>query len=184
MALHQNTSVDSDRLIIGNWKIETAPSSGATFVNLGAGGLTSWDHQFEKYDVQAANAPDPIEGVATETLTFGFDLIEYDASAFSALQCGLVTSTVTASVSSMYAGGNTTLTPRAFRLTNRRIISSTTVETVITVFKGTIDNGPTMVVKSDNDSDPITTWQFNVTAEVDTALTAGSQLYQIVKDEV
>jgi hypothetical protein len=184
MALYQNTSVDSDRIVIGNYKLETAPSAVGTYVNLGAGQLTSWQHQFEKYNVQAGNAPDPIEGIADETVSFAFDLIEYDASVLSVLQCGLTSSATATSSSSLYAGGNTTLTHRAWRLTNRRIISGATVQTVITVFRGVIDNGMTMVLKSDNDADPVNAYQFSVTGEVDASLTVGSQLYQIVKDEV
>lgn len=184
MATYQNSSVDSDRLILGNFKIETAASSAATYQNLGAGQLTSFQHQFEKFDVQAGNAPDPIEGIATETLNFGFDLIEYDASVLSAMQGGLVSATVTTSQSTIEAGGNTELTPRAFKLTNTRIISGSTVETVITIYRATIDNGMTWVTKSDNDSDPVNALQFTVTAELDTAKTAGSQLYTIVKTEV
>lgn len=184
MPRYQNTSVDSDRLIVGNWKIETAASAGATYVNLGAGQLTAFSHEFEKFDVQAGNAPDPIEGIAQETVTFGFDLIEYDASAMSAMQCGLVTATLTTGQSVLDAGGNTVLTPRAFRLTNTRMISTTTVETIIVVFKGTIDNGATWVTKSDNDTDPVNALQFTVTGEIDAARTAGSQLYSITRVEV
>lgn len=184
MPRYQNTSVDSDRLIIGNWKIETATSAGATFVNMGAGQVTSLSHDFEKWDVQAGNAPDPIEGIATETFAVGFELIEYDASVVSALQNGLVSATVTTSQSTIEAGGNDELTPRAYRLTNTRDISGTTVETVITLFKGTIDSGATWVTKSDNDSDPLNALQFSITCELDTSRTAGSQLYTIVKTEV
>jgi hypothetical protein len=184
MPRYQNTSVDSDRLIIGNWKIETAASAGATYVNLGAGQLTAFSHEFEKFDVQAGNAPDPIEGIAQETVTFGFDLIEYDASAMSAMQGGLVSAVITTGQSVMSAGGQTELTPRAFRLTNTRMIGSATVETVITVFKATVDNGATWVTKSDNDTDPVNALQFAVTGEIDAVRTAGTQLYTITRVEV
>jgi len=184
MALYQNTTVDSDRLIIGNYKIETSATAGGTFVNVGAGMLNSFAHNFTKYDVQAGNAPDPIEGIADESVTFDFDMIEYDASVISAISNGLVSATVTTSQSTLEAGGNTTLTERAYKLTNRRLINSTTVETVITIFKGSIDTGPVINPKSDNDSDPINSIAFSITAINDSSRTAGSQLYTIVKDEV
>ena len=75
------------------------------------------------------------------------------------------------------------LTTRAYKLTNARDISGTTVETVITHYKGSVDNGMTMVTKSDNDSDPVNAFQFTVTCENDASLSIGSQLYSIVKVE-
>ncbi len=184
MAIHQNTSVNSDRIVLGNYKLETAPSAAGTYVNMGAGILTAWQHNIEKFNLQAGNAPDPLEGIATETVTFSFELLEYDASVFSALQNGLVSATgITSATSTIDAGGNTTLTPAAYRLDNHRFIASTTVGTVITMFSGTIDNGMTMVTKSDNDADPMNAFQFSVTCENDSSLTVGSQLYQYVKDE-
>ena len=121
MALHQNTSVDSDILLVGNWKIETAASVAGTYQNVGLGGLTAWNHEVEMYDTQAANGPDPIEGIASEKLSFSFDAIEFDPSVFSALSGGLLTHT-TSTVSTLYAGGNTVLTSRAIKLTQRRLI--------------------------------------------------------------
>ena len=181
MATYQNTSVDSDRLIIGNYKLETAPTAGGTFVNMGAGMVTAFSHDFEKWDVQAGNAPDPIEGIATETVAIGFDLIEYDASVLNAFQGGLISApTITSVLSTVEAGGNTELTPQAFKLTNIRVNGSgSTVETTITVYRATIDSGMTLVTKSDNDTDPINAMQFTITGELDTARTAGNQLYTI-----
>ena len=184
MAFYQNSTVDSDRVVLGNYKIETAASAAASYVNMGAGQLTSFQHVFEKFTSQAGNAPDPIEGIAVETANFAFDLLEYDASVFSALQNGLVSSTVTTSQSTLEAGGNQTLTARAYKLTNTSNVPSGTSQTVITIFKGTIDSGVNVVTKSDNDSDPVNAFQFTITAELDTARTAGTQLYTIVKDEV
>ena len=185
MAYHQNNTVDADRIKLGNWKIETAASAAATFVNLGAGGVTSWQHNIEKFTIQSPNAPDPVEGIGVESVTFGFDLQEWDASALSVLQNGLTsTSLLTSVLSAIYAGGNTTLTPRAYRLTNNTRTATGTSITVITMFKGVVDNGMTLVTKSDNDASPDNAYQFTVTCENDASLTVGSQLYQIVTTEV
>ena len=184
MPTYQNSSVDTDRLILGNYALYTAATSGGTWVNLGLGQLTSWGHKIEKVNVQCANAPDPMEGIGRETVQFAFELIEYDASVLSALQGGLVSSTVTTSQSTIKAGGNTTITKRAFKMENNRFISGASVRTVITVFKASIDDGMTIVPKSDNDSDPLNVLQFAVTGELDTTLSTGSQLYTIVKVEV
>lgn len=181
MPTYQNSSVSSNKLILGNYKIETAASAAGTYVNLGAGMVNSFGHKYEKYDVQAGNAPDPIEGIAKETFTVDMELIEYDGSALSALLCGAVTETSTSVLSTMVGGGNQVLTPRAFRLTNTRYISGTTCQTILTLYKATVDTGIQMTAKGDNDSDPISVMPFTLTAEVDAAKTAGSQLFSLTR---
>lgn len=186
MPLYQNQSVDTAELLIGNYKIETAAygtSAGGTWVNLGAGMVNSFNHAITKYDVQAGNAPDPIEGVAEETFTVDMELIEYDASALAAISCGLVTADTTTSSTQtvMKAGGNTILTSRAFKFTNRRLISGATKETVILLFKATLDNGLQITAKSDNDADPINVMPVTVVGKLDATLSVGAQLYTITK---
>ena len=184
MPLYHNSSVTTANLLIGNYKIETAAygtSAGGTWVNLGAGIVNSFNHNLTKYDVQAGNAPDPLEGIAGETFTIEGELIEYDASVLAAISCGAETATVTSVQSVMNAGGNSTLTQRAFKLTNRRLISGATKETVILVYKATIDNGLQVTAKSDNDTDPINTMAFAITGKLDTTLSVGSQLFSVTK---
>ena len=184
MPIYQNSSVATTNLLIGNYKIETAAygtSAGGTWVNLGAGIVNSFNHNITKYDVQAGNASDPLEGIATETFTVDGELIEYDSSVLAAISCGAETSASTTTQSVLSAGGNIELTPRAFRLTNRRIISGSTKETVIMVFKATLDNGIQVTAKSDNDTDPINTMAFTITGKLDTTLTAGSQLFTVTR---
>jgi len=185
MPLYQNSSVDSARLIVGNFKIETSPYASAagsfTWVNLGAGMVQSGGHNVEKYDVQAGNAPDPIEGVSRETFPVSIELIEWDASALAAVMSGLVTAASTGTVMTMYGGGNTTLTQRAMRLTNTRLVSGATKETIITLFRVTPDNGYQFTLKSDNDADPVNVFGLNVTAEPDSTRSVGTQLFTITK---
>lgn len=177
MPLYQNSTVDSDKLILGNCKIETAASAGATFTNLGAGIVTNFTHTPEMYDVQAGNAPDPIEGVATEEANIEFEMIEYDGSVLSVIHGGLLTHSSTSVLSTIKAGGQQTITARAFRLTNTRTISATTVETILTVYKATMQTGPTFNFKSDNDTDPIAIMPGTIVAKLDTARDEGDQLY-------
>lgn len=184
--IHQNSSVDTKKLILGNYKIETAAygtSAGGTWVNLGAGILNSFNHNITKYDVQAGNAPDPIEGVANETFTFDMELIEYDASVLSAINGGITEAdTTTSSTQSVFkAGGLSEITARAFKLTNKRMISGATKETVIMVFKATMDTGLSFTAKSDNDTDPIQTMAVTITAKNDSTLSAGTQLFTITR---
>lgn len=182
MAAHQNTSVDSTKLTLGNYKIESAASAAGTYVNLGAGMVNSFGHNITMYDTQSGNAPDPVEGVADETFTIDAELIEYDASALAAISGGAMTKSDGASgVTVLDAGGNTTITPRAFKLTNTRLISGVTSETVITVYYATLDNGIQVTAKGDNDADPINVMPITITGKVDSSRTAGSQLFNITR---
>ena len=184
MPIYQNSSVSSDKLILGNCKIETSASAGGTYVNLGAGIVNSFTHTPEFYDVQAGNAPDPIEGVATETATIEFELIEYDGSVLSAIQCGLTDYSATSALSTLTAGGNQEITERAFRITNTRTISSTTVETILTVYKASMKTGLTINFKSDNDTDPIAVLPGTIEAKLDTTRSEGDQLFALTRTVV
>jgi len=184
MPIYQNSSVSSDKLILGNCKIETSASAGGTYVNLGAGIVNSFTHTPEFYDVQAGNAPDPIEGVATETATIEFELIEYDGSVLSAIQCGMSEYSATSALSTLTVGGNQEITPRAFKLTNTRTISSTTVETILTVYKASMKTGLTINFKGDNDTDPIAVIPCTIEAKLDTARSEGDQLFALTQTVV
>lgn len=181
MALYQNSAVTSAKLIIGNCKIETSATSGGTYVNLGAGIVTNFSHNIVKFDVQAGNAPDPIEGIASETVTISGEMIEYDGSVLSVIQCGAISETHTTVLSTIIAGGNQILTPVAFRITNTSMYSSSTVETIMTLYKGTLDTGVVINFKSDNDGDPIAIMPFTITGKVDSTKTAGTQLYTLTR---
>ena len=183
MPIYQNSSVDTTKLILGNCKIEVAPygttAASSAWTNLGAGIVNSFKHVPTKYSVQAGNAPDPIEGVSTEVAQITGELIEYDATVLPTINGGLISATATSSVSTVVAGGNNIITPMAFRITNKIIVSGTTKYTTLTVFKATLDGGPEITFKSDNDADPIAVMPFAITAKLDTSLSAGTQLYTI-----
>lgn len=181
MPNYQNTLVDSTKLIIGNCKIETAASVAASYVNLGAGMVSNFTHTPTFYDVQAGNAPDPIEGVADEVCTIDFELIEYDASVLSAIGGGLFTYSATTTQSTISAGGNSTITPRVFRITNTRLVSGTTKQTIVTVPYATLKTGLTINFKSDNDADPIAIIPCQIEGTINSSLTVGSQLFTITR---
>ena len=186
MPIYQNSTVDSEKLVLGNATVEVAASVGATFVNIGAGILNSFNHVPEMYDTQAGNAPDPIEGVANETVTIDFEMIEYDSSVMNVMYGGLFTSTTSSSVQTIHAGGlaSTVILPRAWRFTNTRTnAAGATVQTQLTVYRATLDTGPAFTFKSDNDTDPIMVMPGTLTAKIDGNLTAGQQLYTITHDE-
>jgi len=186
MPIYQNSTVASDKLVLGNCTVEVAASVAATFINVGAGILNSFNHVPEMYDTQAGNAPDPITGLASETVTVDFEMIEYDSSVLAVMHGGLFTSTTTSSVSTIHAGGlaSTLILSRAWRFTNtRRNAAGSTVQTILTVYKATLDAGPGFAFKSDNDTDPIMVMAATLTAEIDGTLTAGQQLYNIKHDE-
>ena len=179
---HQITSVDTDRLILGNYAISTSLTSGGTFVALGPGMLTAFAHNFTNSNIQSGNSIDPLEYIADESATFSVDVLEYDASVLSAIQGGLTNTTgITTTGSTLRAGGATNLTKRAFKLTNVNQKGGASITTVITIFKASVEGGMTLGVKSDNDADPINVYQFAFKAENDSTLTAGAQLFTIVK---
>ncbi len=185
MANYQNSSLDTSKLILGNYKIETA-SVGTTvlgtWVNLGAGIVNSFAHKITKYDTQSGNAPDPVEGIADETFIVAGEMIEYDASVLAAISGGATTKTTGASgVTVLHGGGNTTITEKAFKLTNKRLISSVTHETVIIVYNATLDDGVQFTAKSDNDADPVNVMPFALTGKNLSTLSAGSQLFEITR---
>jgi len=182
MPVHQNSTVATNKLLIGNCKIETSASAAGTYVNLGAGIVSTSAHEVERYAVQAGNAPDPLEGVSDETIKVDFEMIEYDSSVLAAIHGGLITSTTTSSVQTIHAGGNSTITPRAFKLTNTRYISGTTVQTILTVYNATMDTGPSITWKSDNDTDPIAVLPGSFTGKLDDSRTVGYQLYMLTHD--
>lgn len=188
---YQNTSVNTDALILGNWKIQvatyasyvTVASVQSAVTNLGAGMVNSFNHNVTMYDVQAGNAPDPIEGISDETFSVSGDLIEFDVANVTSAWGGMVTTAtaITTTLAILSAGGKSTLEPKTFLLTNRRIVGGASVETNIIVYKGYMQNGPQFTTKSDNDADPITTFSFEIQGVIDGTRTAGDQLYSIHK---
>lgn len=192
MAIYENLSVNTDALIIGNWKIQvatystsyaTVASVASAVTNLGAGMVNSFNHNVTMYDVQAGNAPDPIEGIADESFVISGDLIEFDVANVTTAWGGLVTTAtaITTTLAILSAGGKSTLTPKTFLLTNRRIVNGASVETNIIIYKGYMQNGPQFTAKSDNDADPIMTYSFEIRGEIDGQRTEGDQLYSIHK---
>ena len=183
MAQYQNGAVTDSRLIIGNYKVEVAAYTATTttaYTNIGAGKVNGWKHNVTKMEVEAGNAPAPIEGIADETLTVDMEMIEFVATAISTLQAGILTATTVSGVTTINAGGGSTQTAFNMRLTNTRIVSGATHTTVITLYKVTADGGLSYTVKSDNDTDPINVLAMPCTAKIDGNRTIGSQLYDVV----
>ncbi len=182
---HQLTSVDATKLIIGNCKLETsvyASTAGSfTWVDCGAGMISNVAYVPVKYAVQAGNAPDPLEGIASETLTITGELIEYNGTVMSAMSCGAITGASTGTVYTVIGGGNTTLTPCAFRLTNTRYVAGVTKQTILTTFYATMDAGIAFNLKSDNDTDPIAVIPIAITSKPDSTRSVGTQLFTITQ---
>jgi hypothetical protein len=185
MSVYQNSSIDQTKLILGNAKIECATVGTTvlgTWINLGAGIVNSAKHNITKYDTQAGNAPDPIEGIADETFTVSGEMIEFNASTLAFISGGAVSNAVGASgVTILNGGGNTTVTERAFKLTNTRTISGVTHQTVMIIYNATMDNGPEFTLKSDNDTSPFAVMPFALTGKNLSTLSAGSQLFSVTR---
>jgi len=192
MALYQNTVVDSDLLTLGNWKIQVATydsaytsysSVASACDNLGAGILNSFTHTPTFYDVQAGNAPDPIEGIADEVCEATGELIELGVAKFASAWGGILTTAtaITTTLAVLSAGGKTAQTPKTYLFTNRRVVNSASVETNIVIWKGYMKVGFAANFKSDNDADPITVYPFTIEGVIDGTRTAGNQLFAVYK---
>lgn len=195
MAVYQNSTVTSDLLVIGNYKIQVtscfsgltsvASVVGGTFTNLGAGMLSNFQHDVSMIDVQAGNAPDPITGVALETVTVSGELIEFKSDNWIVAWNGLVTanSAYTSNLSYLNAGGVSTLSPRCYMFSNKHYNSSgTSCMTHIVIYRGYMTKGLGITMKSDNDSDPINIFPFEIKGEIDATRTKGDQLYAIYRE--
>ena len=167
MPIYQNSTVTDAKIEVGNYAIYVAVTAGTTvggtWVNLGAGMVTGFSYNPESYTTQAGNAIDPIEGIARETATIDFELIEYDGSSFSILSGGSISGTS----GSLIVGGNASaLTRRGLKLVNtRKLANGSTQTTTIVLYSCTLDGGFTMNPKSDNDADPVNVYTFSVMAK-------------------
>lgn len=187
MPLYQNSTVDKTKLVIGNYQMQIATygsTIGATFTNLGAGIVNSFSHTITKYDVQAGNAPDPIEGIAEEEFAVEGELIEYDQAKLGLLYSGVSTTTGSASSGTISFGGKAEMTDIAVKLVNTRQYTGTSgtslsATTSIFIPKATANTGLAFTAKSDNDTDPINVMAFSVLGKIDGTLSVGSQLYTI-----
>jgi hypothetical protein len=188
MPLYQNSTVDKTKLVIGNYQMQIATygsTIGASFTNLGAGIVNSFSHAITKYDVQAGNAPDPIEGISEETFAVEGELIEYNATNLSLLYSGVATVAGTAASNTITFGGKTEMADIAVKLINTRQYTvsggTTVVSATTTIFipKATANTGLAFTAKSDNDTDPINVMAFSVLGKIDGTLSVGTQLFTI-----
>lgn len=166
MAQYQNSSVTDAKIEVGNYAISVGAenaTAGSAWTNLGAGGVTSFAYVADSYTSQAANAPDPIMGIAKETATVGVDLIEYDGSSFSVLSGGIVSG----SSGSLIVGGVSNVqSAKAIKLVNtRKLATGSTQTTTYVLPRVYMQGGFSMTPKSDNDTDPINVYQFNLVAK-------------------
>lgn len=168
MPIYQNSSISDAKVEIGNYAISVCASAGATvgaagWVNLGAGMVKSFNYSAEPYTSQAGNAPDPIQGIAKETVTIEVDLIEYDGSSFSILSGGAMAGTS----ASMVVGGQTNVIPgRSIKLVNNRKLANGSTQTTTYVLGNCFMNGGySYSPKSDNDTDPINVYSFSLLAK-------------------
>lgn len=165
MPIYQNKTVADAKVEVGNYAIYVHSTAGSTaaaagWINLGAGMVTGFSYNPEKFTSQAGNAIDPIEGISRETATLDFELIEYDGSSFSILSGGAITGTS----GSLIVGGQTTVvTARGIKLVNgRKLASGSTQTTTIVLERCYLDGGWSMSPKSDNDADPVNVYTFSL----------------------
>ena len=83
----------------------------------------------------------------------------------------------------MSTGGLATISSRVWRFTNRQVISGSDFDRIIEVYKVSFEGGQTLAFNSDQATDPLTVFPFNLRGKLDTDRTDGDQLFKLT-DEV
>jgi len=193
MPHYQNTGLtQGNTLLQGGWAMYVAATAGTLAgtggTNMGLGNFTGMTENIGAYTVQAGNGPDPLEGVADQTVTVTFETLEFYLPTYNVIRGDELDTSGTASVGTYVTGGSvltlstggfTQIGQCALKFTNSKLVSGATVETAIVFYKCFLNQGLSFTPKGDNDEDPVTVIPWTLTAKVDTARTAGDQLYKI-----
>ena len=196
---YQQTSLtNAGTLLQGGFRLGVAASaasfeSGSIGTVLGIGNLTSIQENLERTTTQAGNSDLPEELVANQSLTVSFELLEFWPPTFDAIRGGDLDTENSATASTYINGAGTsnvfstgglnTLTGKAFAFENTTMVDGATAVTVLIVYKAKIEQGLAFTPKSDHDTDPVMVMPFTLTGELDTARTAGDQLF-IIESEL
>ena len=196
---YQQTSLtNAGTLLQGGFRLGVAASaasfeSGSIGTVLGIGNLTSIQENLERTTTQAGNSDLPEELVANQSLTVSFELLEFWPPTFDAIRGGSLDTENSATASTYIDGAGTsnvfstgglnTLTGKAFAFENTTMVDGATAVTVLIVYKAKIEQGLAFTPKSDHDTDPVMVMPFTLTGELDTARTAGDQLF-IIESEL
>ncbi|GAG75600.1 unnamed protein product, partial [marine sediment metagenome] len=81
------------------------------------------------------------------------------------------------------SGGKTTISPRYWKFTNRKLVDSAVKERIIYIYSASLGAGLAMAFASDNADDPITPIPVSLTAKLDVDRTEGDQLF-LIEDQV
>jgi hypothetical protein len=167
MPLYQNSTVTDSKIEVGNYAMyvgSAGTSATAITINLGLGMLKGFTYVPENFTSQAGNGVDPITGIARETATFEFDLIEYGPSAFSQILGGAMSTPTAGTVT--VGGQVTVVTGVGIKLVNSRKLKSGSTQTTTYVLNDCYMNGGySFTPKSDNDADPVGVYSFSMTAK-------------------
>lgn len=188
--MYQNTAMTKANTgLLGGFILYSATTVGASWTNIGLGRAFSITENISPYNSQANNGPDPVEGVARQTATITFELLEYYPPTFDNLRGGSLdteaTSTTpsyiaTASANTISTGGKTEIAPVAFKFINRKLVSGATVETAVVIYRAFLRSGGfSFTSVSDNAEDPITVWPWTFETKCDSTRTVGDQLMKV-----
>ena len=192
---YQQTSLtNANSLLKGGFRLGVGATAGvfaggSLGTILGIGNLTGITENIERTTTQAGNSDMPEEEVANHTLTVTFELLEFWLPTFDAIRGGNL-DTENASTAATYisgtptantlsTGGLNTLTNKAFIFENSTMVSGSTAQTILVVYKAKIEEGLAFTPKTDHDTDPVMVIPFTLTAELDTSRTKGDQLFYI-----
>lgn len=190
----QTSLTNAGTLLQGGFRMGVAASA-ASFVGgslgtvLGIGNLTGLTENIELSTTQAGNSNMPDKVVANHTLTINFELLEFWPPSFDLIRGGeLDTENAataatyvdgTPTVNTISTGGLNALSAMSFIFENTTLVDGATAKTLLVVYKAKIEAGITFTPKTDHDTDPAMVMPFTLIGELDTARTAGDQLFYI-----
>lgn len=184
-------AAQSNSWVLGSAKVEVAATvsgSAGDYTNLGLARDISIEEIIEKFAIQADNAPDFGKGVGRHQMRLQFSLIEFYLPTWDIVRGGIDSQSSGSAGTALYvatayqaisSGGLEEITAKCFKLTNRRVSSGATVETVFVIYSATLDAGITFSFPSDNADDPVVPVPFNVLGDLVGTRTEGDQLYYI-----
>lgn len=192
---YQQTSLtNAGTLLQGGFRMGVAASAGAFAGGslgtvLGIGNLTGMTENIEMTTTQAGNSDMPTKVLATQSVTFTFELLEFWLPSLALIR-GSAIDNENAATAATYingtptantfsTGGKNAMTAMAFIFENTTLVDNATAKTILVFYKAQIEQGMTFTPKTDHDTDPAMVIPFTLTGELDTARAAGDQLFYI-----
>lgn len=184
-------AAQADSWVLGSAKVEVAATvsgSAGDYTSIGLARDVSIEEIIEKVQIQADNGPDFAHGIGRHQVRIQFSMVEFYLPTWDTIRGGIDTQTsgsagdalyIATAFQSISTGGLEAITHKAYKLTNARVSSGATVETVFIIYSAKLDAGVTFSFASDNADDPLMPVPFNLLADLVATRSEGDQLMYI-----